>query len=62
METSVTKAALCLIAVYYCLNYEYSPHVQRPLQFLPRYFLKIQNPGVNDSVKELALMLPCIEE
>lgn len=55
--STVLQGVISLICAYYIFNYEYSPHVDKPLQFLQKYFLKLKEPKVADSVKELSLFL-----
>jgi len=51
------EALLALFGLYYCLNYQYSPHVYKALQFVQLYILQLSVPKVAEAVKELALYL-----
>ena len=52
------KAVTALVGLYFVLNYEYSPHVAKVLEFLQHFFVKIASPAdISHSVRELALYM-----
>ena len=53
----VHQALIALFALHSSMNYEYSAHVFKPLQFLQQYWLKIPCQGMSDSAKELSFNL-----
>ena len=55
--STVVEGVAALFVIYYCLNYAYSPHVGKALQYIQRYWLSIRKPDVQDAVKELALYM-----
>jgi len=50
-------AMICLIGVYYIINFEYSPHVARVLSFLQQHMLNLKPAKCSDSLVELSIKL-----
>ena len=51
----VLKGLSSLMSYRNVMNYTYSPHANKALQFPQKYLFNIEKPEVNDSVRELSI-------
>lgn len=54
---SVMQGLWSLFSLYYIMNFQYCPHVSKPLQFVQTQLLRSKQSQIYDSVTELSIKL-----